>query len=241
LILFSCEKQVYVSQLYVSENFKYYFEGNPFTGIAKDTFTAIPEIFISGDIRFKNGLKDGYNVWYYENGNKYQSCTYVNGKRNGTELHFNADGSLSSKRHLLNGVEDGIQYTYYNNGQIRTLETFYKGHQKGLRLAYYENGQLSNKQNYVDLMLLGGEVIEYFQNGNLKLKYFVKAYSNPTKWNPIHGWFYEYYENGILKNKAYFKNGNQDGVDLTYDSTGILICKCIFKDDKEISCWGDCE
>jgi antitoxin component YwqK of YwqJK toxin-antitoxin module len=241
LSLYSCENKVYVSQLRVSEEFKYYHKGKLFTGIAIDTQTIYPQQFITGNIHFKNGLKDGYNVWNYENGNKYEECTYKNGKRNGTELHYREDGSLNSKRNLWNGIEDGKQYHYYGNGQLWYIETYDKGHQRGLRLEYYKNGQLSRRQNYIDNMILDGEVLEYYPNGNLRLKYHVKDGSHPTKWNPEHGWFYEFYENGILKNKAHFKNGNQDGADLTYDSTGVLMCKCIFKNDKEIKCWGDCE
>ncbi len=240
-LLYSCENQIYVSQLSVSEEFKYYHKGKLFTGIAIDTQTISNQSFITGNIHIKNGLRDGYTVWHYENGNKYDECTYLNGKSNGLEKHYWEDGSLNSKRNLWNGIEDGKQFYYFGNGQLKSMCTYHKGHETGLHLDYFENGQLQSKYTNIEFAIRDGEVLEYYPNGNLRLKYHVKEGSHPSKWNPVHGWFYEFYENGILRNKAYFKNGNQDGVDLTYDTTGVIICKCVFKNDQEMQCWGDCE
>ena len=101
---------------------------------------------------------------------------------------------------------------FYESGNIKYNFTYNsKGELHGEQFQYYENGQLKVKYKYQDGKLFG-EQFEYFENGKIK-----KKGNYDDAW--LEGDQIEYYENGQIKRNVkckrypyyivdYFENGN---------------------------------
>jgi hypothetical protein len=67
------------------------------------------------------GYENGKFIWYYENGNVFQSCSYVN------------------------GILDGAYIEYYPSGLKKALVSYSKGKRYGCEYAWDEIGKLIHK------------------------------------------------------------------------------------------------
>ena len=86
---------------------------------------------------------------------------------------------------------------------------------EGEWLEYYENGQLKIKRNYKDGKL-EGESLRYHKNGQLESKGNFKDDEKEGEW--LH-----YRSNGKLWRKYYYKEGKKDGKWTWYDTYGNLV------------------
>ncbi len=66
-------------------------------------------------------------VKYYENGAVQKTCTYINGKKDGTYTDYYENGQLKRERTYLNGNRYGESKEYYNDGTIWMIMRCYKG------------------------------------------------------------------------------------------------------------------
>ena len=112
-------------------------------GLYYQKFTDVP---FSGKITgrqqgsFKNGVKDGTWVWYYENGQLSYKGNFNNGKRDGAWFWYWGNGQVSSKDNYKNGKKEGDWVSYYENGQLRHKGNYKNGVKDGTWVWYYEDG-----------------------------------------------------------------------------------------------------
>ena len=184
----------------------------------------------------KNGILDGENREYYEEGDIKSIFYFKNNVVDGTSISYYQNGNIQEKNTYKNG--EGI--LYYENGNIK--EKYFMKNDKldGEATAYFEDGKIRNKSIFKDGVKLEEEVYKdneiiknTFRNSEIiqqdtysknKKLVFRKNLLNDGKIEYI-----SYYENGVIKEKAYFINGKQEKEHFFYDEKGNLIKTEIYK------------
>jgi antitoxin component YwqK of YwqJK toxin-antitoxin module len=133
----------------------------------------------------KNGVKNGVEKVYANNGTLIWSVPYVNGKMHGKKYFYSPTKNRKSTKlsHITdykNGLADGHQIYYYDNGAVSVDYKYKNGKEHGKMLAYHRNGKVSQ--------------IAYYKNGKL---------DGPYK---------EYNKNGTLTLTLHYKNGRRTDV-----------------------------
>ena len=165
---------------------------------------------------FKNGIREGYGIYYYSNGDKFEG-EFKNEIREGFGVFYFSDGILYEGE-FKNGIIEGYGIYYYSNGDIYKGE-FKHGIREGYGIYYYSKGDKYE-----------GEF-----KGGIKEGYGIYYYSNKYKYK---GEFkYDKFEGyGILysldgsKYEGQFKNGLKEGYGKIYYSEGDKY-EGEFKDD----------
>ena len=178
------------------------------------------EYYEEGDIKsifyFKNNVVDGTSISYYQNGNIQEKNTYKNGEENGEGILYYENGNIKEKYFMKNDKLDGEATAYFEDGKIRNKSIF----KDGVKLeeeVYKDNEIIKNT-------FRNSEIIQqdiYSKNKKLVLR---KNLLNDGKIEYI-----SYYENGVIKEKAYFINGKQEKEHFFYDEKGKLIKTEIYK------------
>lgn len=81
---------------------------------------------------YRNGQKNGWQIAYWENGNKRFEFTAHNDAYEGELKEWTVDGKLIHLAHYTNGQEEGIQKLWHDNGKIRANYTILNGKRYGL-------------------------------------------------------------------------------------------------------------
>ena len=79
--------------------------------------------FIEGN--YKDGKKDGLEVWWYDNGQKQLEVNYKDGKEDGLNMSWHENGQKGGEVNYKNGKEDGLATSWHKNGQ-KQIEKKYK-------------------------------------------------------------------------------------------------------------------
>ena len=92
--------------------------------------------------------REGTFTWYYENGDKQQSCEYKNNLLHGLFIEWFEDGQVATRQNFRNGLPDG-PYKKWNKNGLLTLDAQYEnGEKHGHFITYYDNGQMIRKDLY---------------------------------------------------------------------------------------------
>ena len=191
----------------------------------------------------KNGLLDGENREYYEEGNIKSIFYFKNNVVDGTSISYYQNGNIQEKNTYMNGEENGEGILYYENGNIK--EKYFMKNDKldGEATAYFEDGKIRNKSIFKDGVKLeeetykddeirknifkNGEIIQqdiYSKNRILKAK---KFFLENGKMKII-----SYHKNGSKQEEAFVINELLDGEALAYYPSGKLREKDFFKNGK---------
>ena len=126
--------------------------------------------------------------WFYESSNILREEEFTNGKENGNLVEYSDTGSVITKGQYINGLKDGPWM--YEMGDHKEKGEYVDGKKHGIWQHYYHNGELNFE----------GEFIEGDSNG--KHKY--------------------YYDNGKLREERAYVMGVKEGVWKRYDKEGII-------------------
>lgn len=107
------------------------------------------EYYKNGNIKvegnFKNGLKDGVQKWYHENGEKYKIIGYEAGVEKGIYELYSSSGLVQYKG-IKDSLHIGLQYEYYENGNLKRI--FEKEGNDTIKYTLYnENGAIEKRRN----------------------------------------------------------------------------------------------
>ena len=178
------------------------------------------EYYEEGDIKsifyFKNNVVDGTSISYYQNGNIQEKNTYKNGEENGEGILYYENGNIKEKYFMKNDKLDGEATAYFEDGKIRNKSIF----KDGVKLeeeVYKDNEIIKNT-------FRNSEIIQQDIYSKIKKLVLRKNLLNDGKIEYI-----SYYENGVIKEKAYFINGKQEKEHFFYDEKGNLIKTEIYK------------
>jgi antitoxin component YwqK of YwqJK toxin-antitoxin module len=101
-------------------------------------------IMIDGDFSY-NGK---YQSWY-DNGNKRNACTYVNGKLDGVCEKWCENGTKYHSATYANSARNGVSYEWYWNGKARVVANYKDGKRHGEYRSWYPNGEQHIIADYV--------------------------------------------------------------------------------------------
>jgi antitoxin component YwqK of YwqJK toxin-antitoxin module len=179
----------------------------------------------------KNGIKEGIERTYNEDGTISNSKIYKNGilvssgivdesgKYQGPFEEYYPDGTLKSKGEYKDGKKVGKWMYYYPNGVEEQVGVYKNDIPTDEWIWYYPNKQIKRKEKFIKGKE-DGEYIEYDENGNII-----------TKGNYYEGledgeWIYEYgdfkeigtYKEGVRVGewKGYFKSNNKLAYSIKY-------------------------
>tara|TARA_B100000902_G_C26796293_1_gene662335 strand:- start:56 stop:559 length:504 start_codon:yes stop_codon:yes gene_type:complete len=80
---------------------------------------------------YKNGLEEGFSIWYYPTGIKLKEEFFVDGKREGIGKMFHPNGKILYEIEFKNGLENGYFKEYDIDGIL-------------LKEKKYKNGDIVN-------------------------------------------------------------------------------------------------
>ena len=188
----------------------------------------------------KNGILDGENREYYEEGDIKSIFYFKNNVVDGTSISYYLNGNIQEKNTYKNGEENGEGILYYENGNIK--EKYFMKNDKldGEATAYFEDGKIRNKSIFKDGVKLEEEVYKdneiiknTFRNSEIiRQDTYSKNKKLVLRKNLLNDGrieYISYYENGNIEQKAYFINGKQEKEHLFYDKKGNLIKTEIYK------------
>lgn len=88
-------------------------------------------------IQFKNGKRNGVDIWYYPTGKKFKVTNYKDGVRHGNEIEYDESGRKKYEEPYRNGKSHGIKKYYRENGQIWAKQKFEDGKEVPLERIKY--------------------------------------------------------------------------------------------------------
>lgn len=81
---------------------------------------------------YRNGMKNGIQISYWDNGNKRFEYIAKNDAYEGELREWDYNGKLFHLGHYMNGQEEGVQKLWYENGKIRSNYVIHDGRRFGL-------------------------------------------------------------------------------------------------------------
>ena len=140
------------------------------------------------DGEIKNGLKNGYGKYYWEDGNKYEGewkdnvlhgiGTYywksgakyegglIKGEKNGKGIYYLKNGHKLYEGEWEKDIKHG-NGKLYDNGNIEYEGEFIDGEREGYGKEYYSNGNIEYEGEFIDGER-EGDGKEYYSNGIIK-------------------------------------------------------------------------
>ncbi|MBF0576863.1 toxin-antitoxin system YwqK family antitoxin [Dysgonomonas sp. GY617] len=157
------------------------------------------------DSEFKEGISTG--KWEYFQDNKLvKVLNYIDGYKDGENIHYYPNGEIQSKAYFVKGVIDGTVFNYYPNGSIKSEKKWKNGIEDGIDRSYNENGKLWSEINYQNGKAEGKSIMNITGNN---INYLQTAfYKNGLR----EGEFSEVYDNGTIKEKGSYLNGQKNGL-----------------------------
>jgi antitoxin component YwqK of YwqJK toxin-antitoxin module len=153
---------------------------------------------IQGIYGYKNDLLRGAFKVFFENGLLKRKGNFFNNELNGTVINFNESKEIILSENYKKGKRDGVYKKYYNNQKLEIKDCFKNDIRNGLYLEYYENGNIKTNYNFKD-GLLEGLCNSYFYNGNkLDESNFLKGLMD--------GRYTKFYENGNIQFTGIYKD-----------------------------------
>ncbi len=259
------EKEVYFDQKGVRIDSIILKDSKPYKGVLH-TFhprSSAVASFCDNPMRitpYKEGLIEGIDKEFYENGNLKSASTYIRGALSGTRTTYDSTGRAIYTMQYQDGTpyngtfidwdnaikvyKDGTltdETQFYANGKVK----FTKKESEGTTV-YDESGKIISKLEYKNGMPYSGKIVELSEG----LVSYEETYKDGQKVSEI---FYSegkvldksvysnnerirslYYPNGKIKQETKYVNDNEREV-TCYDSNGTLLGKLQINDSYELS------
>lgn len=114
------------------------------------TITYWPNGKKRSETEYKDGKKNGKDIFWYDSGVKNIEAEYKDGKRTGKHIFWNRNGIKENETEYKNDKEDGKKTSWSESG-IKSCEVEYKdGKMNGKETWWNENGTKSYETEYKD-------------------------------------------------------------------------------------------
>jgi antitoxin component YwqK of YwqJK toxin-antitoxin module len=123
---------------------------------------------LAEEFTYDNGILNGQNKEYYEDGSVKVSRNFVKGKPDGKFLRYSSNGKIESEINYKNGLQDGPEIRYDSESNIRSQSNYAAGKTTGKEIKNYED--YVQTANYNKEGKYDGEYSEIYTNGNIKQK-----------------------------------------------------------------------
>jgi len=176
------------------------------------------------------------------NGEKKETFTLVNGKREGVCKIYNTIGEeyLEVECICVNNHKLGPATSYYSNGNICATTNYgvpnmpkSYGEMCGIHKEYYPNGTLKFEENYGTTPDTYGKLHGPFKNYNIHgILISEGEYRNGKNFGIVR----VYYDNGTIKSETYYRDGKISGPMTTYYENGNIHVKSFYTCEDEFLC-----
>jgi TonB family protein len=92
---------------------------------------------------YENGLKEGYWVSYFPNGQKQSIKPFANNQLNGLVEEYDDEGKIFSRSNYINGLREGDCYIFKSDSSIQSCTNFWHGNVVKTK-DYAENEKMYN-------------------------------------------------------------------------------------------------
>lgn len=200
----------------------------------------------------QNSTKNGYHIFYYENGKVSSEGTLRDGKPDGYWKNYYENGHLKSEGNRKNFLLDSLWKFYDETGRLKLEIQYRNGKKNGYRTSwlgdevykepfvndvkqgnayyFYPNGKIKMKIPFVD-GLEQGTAYQYALDGRIiQIIRYKKGYvvsrerinQYDANGRPNGVWKW-FYENEKVKMTGFYNHGLKNGYFKTYDPNGNLI------------------
>lgn len=152
----------------------------------------------------------------YMNGLLERRVTFVNGRENGIDTSYYADGCIQAVRSHIQGAESGTWKYYYDSTTVLAWEmNFYLGEKHGKQVNFKPNGDTTKLETYKN-GILHGPKRQYFKES--------KIYKDANYVNGLmDGVFRIYNAKGTVIEELNYKANQKNGVQKYYYEDGVLL------------------
>jgi uncharacterized protein len=171
------------------------------------TFYAEGDVMTTGE--FNHGKRTGEWKEYYANGDLHIQQSYTLDKKHGplVEYYKKEEGQSEAQVKLegtyFQGEKDGKFMEWYSNGSLAASKNYQHGTEDGSFLEYWPETDLKTLKRIKNKYRRNKRIEDLYKN-KLKTEGFYVIGNKEGEWKT---WF----RNGLVKSKAHFKNGLQDG------------------------------
>ncbi|HRY31692.1 MAG TPA: toxin-antitoxin system YwqK family antitoxin [Bacteroidales bacterium] len=154
----------YICDKLVEKNKLKYLEGStePFTGICMLRYAGGQPMM---ETPYVNGLPEGIEKAWYENGNLMSEISLKAGKFNGKVIYYYEDGKKKSEETYLDDYKFGRAVHYFENGQKESEGVYDNCRETGQWIYYHPNGQKKAEGTFTE-GIESGEWIYWDEKGN---------------------------------------------------------------------------
>ncbi len=99
---------------------------------------------------FKQGLREGASLRWYNNGNKQMESNYVDGKRSGPTYEWYLDAKKRSEKEYSAGTAHGKEVAWYDDGAKHYERNFAGGKPVGIWTDWDRAGNIVRQVEYKD-------------------------------------------------------------------------------------------
>lgn len=109
--------------------------------------------YMSYEAAYFHGLdkvENGEYLQFYDDGELFEKCNYVNGLIHGLYESWYRNGQLYKRCNYVNGVIHGLCELWYENGQLEKKYKYINGSVNGIYESWYRSGHLFGKCYFVN-------------------------------------------------------------------------------------------
>lgn len=150
------------------------------------------------EIDYKDGLKDGKLIKYYNNGIKKIVITYKKNRLEGTTKEYFSNGKLKDVIEYKNNFRNGRTVRYNIKGTIVSDNGYKNGLKDGMSSTYNYKGRLVKRVPYKNGLKYGIETAYKNRNVVSQVPYVHGYASGTAKY---------YYKDGTIQKSVIFKGG----------------------------------
>lgn len=197
----------------------------------------VEDFYISGKIQMKGSFRSinpddkrgKFNYWY-ENGQIWIECEYLNGKLNGLYNEWYPNGKKKTELTYIKGKINGTEKIWDEDGVISKTIEYKEGNKDGYFITYYTNGRPVRKDLYKNDQFKKGKCYTYEGKDTSYFNYFIM----PGFIGGVEGFKKYISEKLIFPDTA--KTNNEEGlvkVKFTIDKDGNIGNIDLVEEDKE--------
>jgi antitoxin component YwqK of YwqJK toxin-antitoxin module len=169
-------------------------------------------------LHYKDGIKQGDETWYWEDGSILQTGTYANDRFEGDVIYYEK-GVVIARRSFKKGKLNGKRTEYYPNGNIKYYFTHKDDKFHGLAESFYEDGTIKSRTVWKDDK--EGPTVMFDRKGNKKSEY--KKYTGDPDPKNLNDDVVKYWQNGNKRREYRNVNGKIEGLLKEYSVNGDLM------------------
>ena len=99
---------------------------------------------------YKNGKRDGFLEFFYDNGQICMSGEYFQGKREGLHEMFYENGELWDTGKFIKDKPVGLHQSFHENGKIHQIAFYKDGKLDGKAHSYLDTGELEWSKEFLN-------------------------------------------------------------------------------------------